>query len=623
MLTLVGMAIIVAGLYLGRPVLVPLALAIGVAFLLLPVVAALERCSFSRVPAVLVTLAVSFALIAILGWGVTNQFVEIVGHLPDYQANIHQKIAAIRVPASEKLGKATATMNDLGKELSSATQITGSGRQSKNATTKPIPVQVATPPRSAAEVLRDVVGPLTGLLETAGIVIIFTLFILVRREDLRNRLFRLAGSGQLNAMTQALDEASQRLGRYVLLQFVVNAGYGLLLGLGVYALHIPHSLLWGVVGFLFRFLPYVGAPIAAAFPMAMAMAVFPGWSQVAFIFGFFLILEIATANFVEPWLYGAHAGVSPLAILVAAIFWGMLWGSVGLILSTPLTVCLILAGRYVPQLSFLEIILGDEPVLSPKVHFYQRLLALDETEAREIAESFLQQNPLQSFYDSVLIPVLSLAEQDRNRDALDESRMRFIHRSIRELIEDLFLYSAKTAQVNLDTDANSAAARLPVPTSPEARIVFVPAREEADEIVCTMAMQLLSQNGQDARSVPLAPLTAMLDQTQQLDPEVVCVSALPPFAATPSRLACRQLKQRCPQSKIVLGLWGFPGGDERAREKVGLGYADEIVTSLAQIVLSIGEVNSPSRIPEEGPAEIRKRVAEDFPAIVTSQRDAT
>lgn len=267
---------------------------------------------------------------------------------------------------------------------------------------------------------------------------IFTLFILLKREGLRNRLLRLAGSSQLNVMTQALDEASQRLGRYLLFQFLVNAGYGVLFGLGVYFIGIPHPLLWGVFASLLRFVPYVGTAVAALFPMGMALAVFPGWSQVGLTFALFLFLELTIANLIEPWLYGTHTGVSSLAILVAAIFWGMLWGPVGLILSTPLTVCLILMGRYIPQLSFLEILLGDEPVLSPQVHFYQRLLALDDEEARDIADKYLKENPIGNLYDSVLIPALSLAEKDRHMNVLDETRTKFIHQSTRELIEELY-----------------------------------------------------------------------------------------------------------------------------------------------------------------------------------------
>src|ERR1700678_1596756 len=322
-------------------------------------------------------------------------------------------------------------------------------------------VQNTSAPRDVTEYVRDIVGPLTSVLETAAITVVFTLFILIKREDLRNRVIRLAGSGQLNLMTQALDEAGTRLSRYLLLQFSVNAGYGLLFGLGVYLIGAPHASLWGVLGCLLRFIPYVGAPIAASFPMAMALAVFPGWHQLALTFALFLVLEITLANLIEPWLYGAHTGVSSLAILVAAIFWGMLWGPVGLILSTPLTVCLILMGRYVPQLDFLDILLGDEPVLSPQVHFYQRLLALDDDEARDIASRHLKENSIGNLYDSVLIPALGLAEKDRHMNVLDETRTRFIHQSTRELIEELYESSQDAPIPGADvacTDGSSAVA---------------------------------------------------------------------------------------------------------------------------------------------------------------------
>ena len=249
---------------------------------------------------------------------------------------------------------------------------------------------MTAPPTNLVQDLRALLGPLAGPAETAAIVVIFTAFMLIKREDLRNRLIRLGGQGQLTVMTQALDDASQRLSRYLLLQFLVNAGYGLLFGVGLYFIGIPHALLWGILAALLRLVPYVGTLIATAFPMAMALAVFPGWQHALLIFGLFVVLELIVANMIEPWLYGAHTGISSLAILVAAVFWSMLWGPVGLILSTPLTVCLMLVGRYVPHLSFLEVLLGDEPVLSPHELFYQRLLAMDQDEARNVAEVQLQ-----------------------------------------------------------------------------------------------------------------------------------------------------------------------------------------------------------------------------------------
>jgi predicted PurR-regulated permease PerM len=601
LLTLVGIVVVIAGLYFGRQVLIPLALAVVLAFLLTPFVALLEKGHFGRVPSVIAGLVLSFALLAAMGWGVANQLMEILSHLPDYRANIHNKIEAIRAPGSGGLSKATATVNDLSKELSATSEKAGN-KKLQNAGKEPIPVQVAAPPHDAAEYARDVVGPLTGILETTGIVVIFTLFILLKREDLRNRLLRLAGSGQLNVMTQALDEASQRLGRYLLLQFLVNAGYGLLFGLGIYWIGIPHALLWGVLGALLRFVPYIGTPIAAIFPMALALAVFPGWSQVGLTLFLFLFLELTIANLIEPWLYGAHTGVSSLAILVATIFWAMLWGPVGLVLSTPLTVCLILMGRYMPQLHFLEILLGDEPVLSPQAHFYQRLLALDDEEARDVATRYLKENPIGNLYDSVLIPALGLAEKDRHMNVLDETRTKFIHQSTRELIEELYEGSQDT-QVPGSDGSSAIVGDVRPPSGP--RIVCIPARDEADEIVATMVMQLLWRAGRNADALPIAAISTMLEQLEQRHPDVICVSALPPFAAGPAKSLCKLLRKRHPKAKIVLGLWEYPGGVVKAQERVGLGCADMIGTSLAQIVSLVGEGNPIASPVEQTASETR------------------
>lgn len=590
LLTLVGMVVVIAGLFFGRQVLIPLALAGVFAFLLTPLVELLEKCHLGRSPSVLIILVVSIALLAAVGWGVTNQLMQIMVRLPDYRANIHNKIEAVRAPSSSGLGKATETVNNLSKELSTAAEPTAANKSGKNEGKAPIAVQVSAPPRNASEYLREVIGPLTGVLETSGIMLIFIMFILMQREDLRNRLLRLAGSGQLNIMTQAMDDASKRLSRYLWLQFLVNLGFGLLFGLGVYAIGIPHPLLWGVFASLLRFIPYFGTPIAAMFPMVMAIAVFPGWSQVGLTFALFLCLEITTANVIEPWLYGTQTGVSSLAILVAAVFWGMLWGPVGLILSTPLTVCLILLGRYVPQLSFLDVLFGDEPVLPPQAHFYQRLLALDEGETREIVDQFLKDKPLGALYDSVLIPALSLAEQDRHMNELDEVRTRFIHQRTRELIDELYEVSL---EVSSSTHSGQSRAERFAHKS-EQRIVCIPARDEADEIVGTMVMQLLRRAGHDAHSLPIGPVSTMIEEVRQFRAGVVCVSALPPFAAGQARSLCKKLRQTYPAVKIVLGLWEFPGGLTKAQERVGLGCADMIGTSAAQVVSLMEVANHPA-----------------------------
>lgn len=583
LLTLASIVVVMGSLYFGRRVLVPLALALVLAFLLAPVVTLLEKCRIGRLPSVVAVLALSFALLTAIGWMVSNQLIEIVNHLPDYRTNIHDKIEAIRAPGSNRLSRATATVNDLSKELSAASQSAASSKVDGGQRQTPVPVEVAAPPRNSTEYLRDAVGPLAGVLETIAIVVILTLFILVKREDLRNRLIHLAGRGQLSVMTEALDEASQRLGRYLVMQFMVNASYGLVFGLGLYLIGVPKPLLWGVLAGLLRFVPYLGAPVGAMLPMGMALAVFPGWSQVGLICLLFLVLEITVANLIEPWLYGAHTGVSSLAILVAAIFWGMLWGPVGLILSTPLTVCLILMGRYIPQLSFLEVVLGDEPVLPPQAIFYQRLLALDDHEARVTAAQYLKEKPLLELYDSVLVPALRLAEKDRHMNILDESRIRFIHQTTRELIEELFEErenSPDSSAQDLSSDHVQAASGL--------RIVCIPSRDDADEIVATMIMQILRRAGHHAEAVPVGSISTMIEQAQRLKPDLVCISALPPFAAAHAKALCRNFRQRARGVRIILGLWEYPGGVVKAQERVGSACADSVGTSLAQVVELVG-----------------------------------
>ncbi|MGB6387549.1 MAG: AI-2E family transporter [Terriglobales bacterium] len=605
LLTLIAIVVVIVGLYFGRQVLIPLALAVVLAFLLTPVVGWLEKCRLGRVPAVLLVLALAFALVSSLGWVVTGQLMDIVDQFPSYKSNIHDKIQSLRVPDGSRLKNATNTVTELSNELSAASESAvdkGIDKKTSKTSGRPISVQVAQPPSNAPEYLRAIVGPLTGVFETSAMVIVFTLFMMIKREDLRNRVIRLAGQGQLSVVTQALDDGSRRLSRYLLLQFVVNTTYGVIFGSGAYWIGIPHALLWGVLAALLRFVPYVGTPIAAAFPMGMALAVFPGWHQAALIVGLFVILELIVANLVEPWLYGSHTGISSLAILVAAVFWAILWGPVGLILSTPLTVCLILMGRYVPQLSFLEVLLGDEPVLPVEAKFYQRLLALDQDEARDIAESYLKAKPIGTFYDSVLIPALTLAEQDRHLNLLETGTASFVSQNTRDLIEELGersldddpvmfenedMFESEDKDKNKDKkDKDDEAHRSDVDRTALSglRVVCIPAIDEADDLVAMMLVQLLQRAGCDVSHLAVTPRVNLLHDLATCDPQVAIVSALPPFAVGQARSLCKRLRQQQPGLKILVGLWNFEGGTAKAQDRVGHGVADTVVTSLQQAV---------------------------------------
>ncbi len=604
----VALALAIAALYFGRQIFIPLALALVLSFLLTPLVGLLEKLRLGRVPAVLIVLTLCFALTAGLAWEVAGQLLDITGHIRDYKANLEETIRSLHAPASGPLGQATATVRELNKELANAPgQTTGGAAHA----TRPVPVQITTPPSNLVQDLRALLGPLAGPAETAAIVVIFTAFMLIKREDLRNRLIRLGGQGRLTVMTQAMDDASQRLSRYLLLQFLVNAGYGILFGLGLYFVKIPHALLWGILAALLRLVPYVGTLIAAAFPMAMALAVFPGWNHVLLIFGLFMVLEMIIANMIEPWLYGAHTGISSLAILVAAVFWSMLWGPVGLILSTPLTVCLMLVGRYVPQLSFLEVILGDEPVLSPKELFYQRLLAMDQDEARNIAEAQLQEKSLDSLYETVLIPALRLAEEDRHTDALGERTVEFITQTTRELIDDLgdrILRPGSTEGIggSLSWDSRLAGRE----------IVCVPARDEADELVGMMLAQVLLQAGYSSTYLSIGSVNDMLHEVGQGGFRIACVSALPPFAVGQARSLCKRLRSRFPDLVILVGLWDFAGGVLRAQERIGRSCANAVATNLSEGLLQI------RRLSTLNPAELSAELAKKSKKLAENEKES-
>jgi hypothetical protein len=417
-------------------------------------------------------------------------------------------------------------------------------------------------------------------------VLIFTIFMLLKREDLRNRLLRLAGLGQLNLMTQALDDASGRVSRYLLMQFLVNAAFGTLFGFGLYLIGVPYAALWGAVAGMLRIVPYVGTLVAATLPLALSSAVFDGWRMPLLVFLLFAVLELIIGNFVEPWLYGAHVGISSLALLVAAVFWTVLWGPAGLILSTPLTVCAVVLGRYVPQLAFLHILLGDEPVLAAEAQIYQRLLAMDQLEAHTVVDQFLKGRPLVELYDAVLIPALSMAEQDRHKGAIDAAREEFLFLSINEMI-------AEFSEYQLADGSPGAAEHL------DSRIICLPSHDRADEITAAMLAQLLEQKGFATLSFPVVgpSLNEVLASIEAGRGDIVCISALPPYAFAPARAMCKQIRERFPKLKVLVCVWGFSGDVQKAITRFERTQPDRLCTSLAQAVEHIQELVSPTPEP--------------------------
>jgi predicted PurR-regulated permease PerM len=587
----------IAALYFAREILIPLAFAVILTFVLTPVVALLQRSRLGRVPSVAVTVLVTMAAAGCVCWIIAIQLVDVAEKLPRYRQNIHVKMEALRIPTEGPLGLAANSLKEIARELSSPGGPSPDPgppvqnrkpRTAPSTPTPPLPVQIVQQPSDGLDYLRDLVQPLLGPLGRTGLVLIFTVFMLIKRFDLRHRLLRLVGLGQINILTQVLDDAAQRVSRYLLMQILVNAGFGTLFGFGLYCIGVPNPALWGVVAGLLRIVPYVGTMVAAALPIALSLAAFDSWLPPLLVFLLFAGLELILANFIEPWLYGANTGISSLALLVAAVFWTVLWGPAGLILSTPLTVCVVVMGRYVPQLSFLHILLGDEEVLGADAQIYQRLLAMDQPEAHAIVDRFLKERPLVELYDSLLIPALSLAEQDRHKGAIDTTKEEFLFLSINEMITELSEYPPAHGS----SQAEDAAAESSPPERLSARVLCVPANDRADEVTAAMLAQLLEQAGQAALSLLIAQtspaeLLALIEKRQD---DVICISALPPYAFPPARTMCKLIRERFPRLTLIVGVWGFSGDTEKAKARFERTQPDRLLTSLAQAVELIPEL---------------------------------
>ena len=404
---LASFVLVIACLYWGRVVLIPVALAILLTFLLNPVVSMLQRLGLGRTPPVILTVVLAFVVLGGIGWAVTGQLTTLANELPQYTSNLKHKIADLRGASQggivEKLERTVGELLDELHKTDSPRQ----GSPLAQDTEKPVLVAVQAP--SVLWQLPTLFEPLA----TAGLVLVLVIFMLLKHADLRNRLIALAGYGQMTLATKALDEAGQRISRYLLMQSLINGSYGVAVGLGLFLIGVPYAVLWGFLAAALRFIPYVGPAVSALLPTALSLAVFPGWGQPLMVVGLIVLLELASNMVMEPLLYGQSAGVSAVALLVAIAFWTWLWGPVGLLLATPLTVCLGVLGKYVPQLKFVEVLIGEEAPLETHTSYYQRLIAKDDDEAAELVDEYLQTHTLDEVYDDLLLPALTSAKQDR------------------------------------------------------------------------------------------------------------------------------------------------------------------------------------------------------------------
>lgn len=623
--SLVNGAIVVGALYFAREILLPFGLAILLSFLLAPLVDRLERWGRRRITAVLLTVTLAFFGIALLAFVLAHQAYNLAYELPQYKDNILKKMEPFTAGEDGVWTRASQAVEEMksrmsshepdDQEISQESVVEESPQENLEQAAadrdKPIPVEVV-PTLSAGEIARGIIGPTIAPLATAGLVTIFVIFMLLYREDLRNRLIQLVGVEQIHTTTQALDDAAARISRYLLMQFIINSAYGLVICIGLAIIGLPNAVLWGVMTALLRFIPYAGPWIAAIMPIAVSLAVFEGWLQPGLIILLFVLNELISNNVMEPWLYGSSTGISAIGILISAVFWAWIWGPVGLVMATPLTVCLTVMGRYVPQLAFLNTLLSDQEVLPPHSRYYQRLLAHDPEEAIEIAEELLATTSEIDLYQQVLIPALTLAEQDRRSKTLEDSKYQLVLQVTRELLEEYPIPPSTRPDANGDEpDSNSFS---------KVSLFCLPARTEGDEIVATMLAQLLKQRDIEmtvgSREMLIGEMAERIS-TDEID--VVCVSSLPPLAVTHARYICKRLRARFPRLKLVAGVWQADGITKKSQERIGESGVNRVALTLSEAAAALEQVASNVRLIDQVRSE---ESAEQRPPSASSAQGA-
>jgi predicted PurR-regulated permease PerM len=574
--TVLVAAAIVAALYFGREVLLPMALAVLLSFVLAPPVKLLQRLYLPRFAAVTIVVLLAFGVIFGLGTVMFAQVSQLAGDLPRYQSNLGEKIQALRgaTTASGTLEQASQVLQNLQKELDRPKSAKPTSPTTPDASAipdRPIPVEVRQPDPGALQTLATLITPLIHPLATTGIIIIFVVFILLQQQDLRNRFIRIAGSHDLQRTTLALDDAGKRLSRLFLMQLALNAAFGLIIGIGLWAIGVPSAPLWGLLAMVLRFVPYIGAIVAAILPLIVATAVDPGWSMMLMTAALFLIVEPLIGHVVEPMVYGHSSGLSPVAVVVSATFWTWLWGPIGLILATPLTMCLVVLGRHVERLKFLEVLLGDRPALSPSENAYQRMLAGDPIETTEQAQAFLKEGTLTQYYEQILMGALRLAWADSERGRLDQQEAERIRSTVSELVEDLESHNDSRNAPSEDgvppgklkqaEEIVSAKASPSPPINPAKGTVFcIPGLGLLDETVAMPLAQLLRREGISAEAKETETLSmSKLFALDLKDVALICLCYLE--HATPAQLhyTSRRLRRKAPGVPILVGTFNETG----------------------------------------------------------------
>ncbi len=580
---LASIAVIVAALYLAKAVLVPITLAVLLSFLLSPVCDWLERHWLARIPAVVITALVGFMVLGGATWMAVVQVSDMTSRMSEYETNLKAKLQSTNAYVSATLGRVTRTAQGMSENLSPV-ELAQAPQGTKE---WPYSVRIISSPASPLQVFGSMFGKVLQVLGSIGVVIILVVFFLIRREDLRDRFILLVGQGQVSLTTQMLEDAGTRVSRYLATAFLLNVIFGTAVGVGLYLIGVPNPILWGILAAILRFIPYLGPWLAAAMPIGLSMAISGDWAAPGLTLGLFVVLELFINNALEPWLYGKNTGVSAVAVLLAAVFWTWLWGVVGLLLATPLTVCLLVVGKHVPQLSFLNTLLGDKPVFEPTKRVYHRLLAGDDEEAAELLDEYFEHAPLVDVYDTVLIPALVSAETHWRRGELEDSRHKFILQTLESMIQERGERKRELREKESNENMKEAEADSNIADRdglPGLCVLCLPAHGKADELAGMMLAQILDLRGCFVETVPtpaMAAASELVDYVEHRKADVVCISAAPPAAVAHARRLRMRLRRRFPELNLVVGLWNSPDDLNEAKVRIGSDPRTQIVATLA------------------------------------------
>ncbi len=569
--------VVVAALYWAQVVFIPLALALYLAFLLNPAVRGLQRRGLGRVPSVIVVVLVAGLLLTGVGWLIVRETSSLVSDLPNYTSNLRNKIKSMRSLGS-KDGRLEKMLDDLDREFKSDSTKVEPGSPPPSDVSPvmrpPSPVVVESNKPSWFERIPGFVGSLITIVGSFALSLVLVIFMLLKREDLRNRFIRLVGHARISFTTKAFDEAGQRVSQYLIVQAAINGVFGIILAIGLYLIGVKYALLWGFLAALLRYLPFVGIWIAAAFPTILSLAEFDSWWPPIAVIGLILALEIVVSSFIEPWLFGQSMGISEVGLLVTAAVASFLWGPVGLLLSAPLAACLVVLGRYVPQLAFFDILLGDQPALDASASYYQRLLARDHDEAVDLVLTGTTTASAETVYDQILVPALTYARRDSDRDELNDSDLEYIHQATSEILEDLGEQLRATNAPDPATPARDIEA---IP------ILGCPARDELDELALEMLGQVLDPKRWRFNMVTEHLLAAeLIDRVAAKKPAVICIASLPPGGLAHTRYLCKRLRASLPNVRILVGRWGLAKNIERNQDQLRESGANEIASTILE-----------------------------------------